>query len=96
MTCEICLALTYGPDDPKALVVAQAATIDRLTQRLVDQATPADMVKPKPQLERTDATAALETALALDDVYRKPARVAAPRLLEHLRCAGWTLTQENP
>lgn len=95
MICATCVAIEASTDDQlRRLVVWQARQIHRLTGGYeepdfdaLDAAFPDEPEGPAPEL-----LPVLESVLGYDDVYRKPPRVAAPKLLHHLTEAGWTLT----
>lgn len=102
--CGTCLALEHASDDSlRALVVYQALQLDRLTGGRYEAPTGdelEEMFGPDDEDEDDEPERdPLPTVLSLlgdESIFRKPPRAAAPRLLELLRRAGWTLTYEEP
>lgn len=90
----VCFALHQASESSRdALIVAQAQQLDRLTGGYQPPAeVPVVISEPVPE----DVTFTVEALMAADDIFRKPARVAAPRLVERLAAAGITLTREEP
>ena len=85
--------LAYTNEDQlRALVRYQAAQLDRITGGY----------EPPPVIEwdeleppSPDVLAAVESVLSHEDIYRKPPRVAAPRLIERLAHAGLTIEEHE-
>lgn len=100
--CPVCLALEFGSEDSlRALIVYQAEQLHRLTGGTYEEPTPDELVayfaeddEPEPA-PRCDPTPAVESVLWADDIFRRPPRAAAPRLIERLADAGWVLTYEE-
>lgn len=96
MICATCCALDFASDDQlRALVFWQAQQIHRLTGGQYEPPDPEWLVdddeedEPEPAV---DARFVLEALLGAEDVFRKPPRVAAPRIIERLAAAGIYLT----
>ena len=92
-----CLTCLTSSDQLARLVIFQQRQIDRLTGGRTQPAVPVEApVGPveRPEPSRT-VLARVEAALASEDIYRRPPRVAAPRLIEALARAGITL-KETP
>lgn len=97
MICSTCVALEFASDDQlRALVLFQQKQIDRLTGGSYEPPDPALLVaaddgvgemEPAP-----DQTFVMESLLGAEDIFRRPPRVAAPRLIERLAQAGLHLT----
>lgn len=100
--CTTCMALEFASEDSlRALVVYQAHQIDQLTGGRYEEPSPDELVdyftdeaEPEP-VAQPDPTFVVEALLGHDDIFRKPPRAAAPRLIERLADAGWTLTYEE-
>lgn len=104
--CTVCLALEHASEDSlRALVVEQARQIDRLlgggyaipaTDALAALAE--DTPLPSMPEPPADLLSVLVDLMNAEDIFRRPGRVAAPRLLERLNAAGFHLTpcKENP
>ncbi len=95
--CKVCLAADNAdPENLQALVRYLYVQLDRC--RAVDLQVktgigPADAPPPQAVAPPSDLLEVLTSALGSDDIFRKPPRVAAPRLLARLTEAGWTLEQ---
>lgn len=87
------LALEFGTvDQLRQLCVYQAEKIHRLTlgRDIGFPAPSAPVVAPVPEAS-PDALAVVERVLGWDNVFRKPPRVAAPRMLAHLSDLGYRI-----
>lgn len=100
--CTTCMALEFASEDSlRALVVYQAQQIDALTGGRYEAPSPEELVDyftddPEPEpVAPPDVTFVLEALLGHEDIFRKPPRAAAPRLIERLADVGWTLTYEE-
>lgn len=100
MICVTCLTRAYSTDEQKdALIAHQFAQLHRLTGGTYEAPAAEDLVgavhlpPPEPQ---PDVLALVTAALDSDGIFRKPGRVAAPRLLERLATAGLTIHMEEP
>lgn len=110
MICATCLAIAYGSEESKdRLIAQQAAQIYRLTggnrdtyEKLVLEVytrwhdEPLTFDRPEDKIESDPAAG--ETVLSLlghEDIYRKPPRVAAPKLVSRLAEAGWVLVRQK-
>lgn len=93
MICSTCLALEFASDEQlRRLTVWQAAQIDRLTGGRYEEPDFDDEDDaPEPETPK-DAGFVVEALLGHEDIFRKPPRAAAPRLIERLAEAGWYLT----
>lgn len=95
MICSTCVALEFAPEDQlRALVRYQAEQIHRLTGGRYEPPDPELLVdddddEPEPAV---DASFVVESLLGHEDIFRKPPRVAAPRLIQRLAAAGIHLT----
>ena len=81
-------------DQLRALVFWQAKQIHRLTGGIDLEPPDLDAIdedEDPPETPRS-TFALVEAALAAEDIFRKPARVAAPRLIERLASEGIYLT----
>lgn len=99
MTCPDCLALEFASDESlRRLVHYQAVQLDRLTGGTYTEpdfdAWEDEDDEPAPE-HAPDAAFVLEALMGHDDIYRKPPRAAAPRLLERLAEAGFALTYQE-
>lgn len=104
---EVCFALIHAPESQKdALIVYQARQIERLSMQAHGlhyiAPDPDDLLdddeddwEPEPQHQPPALLALTESLLAAEDIFRKPPRVAGPRLLERLAAAGWHMTYEE-
>lgn len=96
------MALEFASEDSlRALVVYQAQQIDALTGGRYEEPSPDELAvyfaadeEPEPE-QPSDPLSVVESLLGDDDIFRKPPRAAAPRLVERLRDAGWHLTYED-
>lgn len=98
MTCAVCAALEFGSDDSlRALVVYQAIQLDRLTGGRYEEPTVDELavIFATEEEDGEDPLPLLLTLMGDESIYRKPPRAAAPRLLELLEAAGWTLTYQE-
>jgi len=98
IACPYCLATTYGSDDQlRRLVHYQAGQLHRLTGGAYvapNEVKVASEIQPSPSQESTvNQVATVERLLGQEDIFRKPPRVAAPRLLARLADAGFTLEE---
>jgi hypothetical protein len=96
--CATCVALEAASDDQlRRLVVWQARQIDRLTGGEYEEPDfdEGEDEEPAP-VQAPDALTVVEGLLNHEDIFRRPGRVAAPRLVERLALAGITLTREEP
>lgn len=103
MICPACLSREYGSEEGKdALVAYLYQQLDRLSSlaygipftRPDAQATPVVEPAAKPEPPRSTLFV-LESVLASEDVFRKPPRVAAPRVIDRLAAAGLFLTHDD-
>lgn len=97
MICATCTALEFASDDAlRALVRWQATQLDRLTGGHYDP-PPTELLvdNPTEQPSEPPLLPVVELVLSYEDVFRRPPRAAAPRLIQHLADAGWTFTREN-
>lgn len=108
MICATCLAIAYGSEESKdRLIARQAAQIDRLTGGNLDTTAklrahvlgeghlaPIQFGRSCTDVDPA-AEEALLTLLGHDDIYRKPPRVAAPKLVSRLADAGWVLVRQK-
>lgn len=86
--------LAYSTDEQlRSLVCYQAAQIDRLTGGYEPPPVIEWDEDDEPEPPSPEVVAVVEALLWRDDIYRKPPRVAAPRLLEELADAGLTISQ---
>lgn len=103
MRCEICLVREFASDESKdALIAHQARQLDRLSHLahglpyvgpdLEDFAEDDDEDEFVPEPPKQSTLFTVEAILGMEDVFRKPPRVAAPRLIERLAAAGLYLT----
>lgn len=103
MTCEVCLVREFASDEAKdALIAYQARQLDRLSHLAFgipylgpvvweSEDEPPDEDDEPPAPPRSTLFT-LEALLGSEDIFRKPARVAAPRLIQGLADAGLYLT----
>lgn len=97
MICPTCLAIAYADDESKdALIAWQAAQIDRLTGGWSVEVAEEAVEVPAPPPPPPDVLATLVTLLGHEDIFRRPGRIAAPRLLERLTAAGIHVTNGAP
>lgn len=97
--CESCLVRSHASSESKDNLIAYyIRTIDRLTGGRADELD-LPVSTQEPQRKKCegsvpkDALAALEQALWDPSVFRKPPRVAAPKLVALLEHAGFRLTK---
>lgn len=107
MICVTCLAIAYGSEESKdRLIAQQAAQIDRVTGGNPDTTaklreyvlrsppTAPTFDAPAPHTLDLAAGEAVLSLLGHEDIYRKPPRVAAPKLIALLADAGWVLVRK--
>lgn len=95
MLCPACLVRDFAMDEAKdALIRHQFVQLHRLTGGTYEPPAPEELVtQPAAASAPTvDPLPVLERILGFEGVYRKPPRVAAPKLLTDLAEAGWTIT----
>lgn len=101
MVCATCLALEFAPEDQlRRLVFWQAQQIHRLTGGVYEEpdfdALDEDFAEEEEVEPAPDAVFVVESLLGHDDIFRKPPRAAAPRLVDRLAAAGLYLTRKEP
>jgi hypothetical protein len=84
--CSICTALEFASRDQLERLVQQQASRLGLTCPTCEPIAPS-----KAPVSSKDAASDLEALMAHDDIFRRPPRAAAPRLIERLAELGYTL-----
>ncbi len=88
-----CLAGSASPDAKDRLIRWQAIQLHRLTGGTYETPDLDDEDEPVTSPPSRDVLSVVESVLWSEDIYRRPPRAAAPRLVERLAAAGLTIEE---